>query len=179
MQIGVLIITAVVLCCLAIIFYISKANNAKKRALAEKEENLMREREMHEKQMQVRNERIEKFADTDFFRVVGTQIVEANKKYVLDLLESGLDIKQFYRSSVKVGRSSVAVVQWKNREQIKASVYFNALGFKILTDEERSDLDDAVRAKLGYKYFHPDKDFWQPIIDEVIANKNENYKSIQ
>lgn len=179
MQMSVLIIAAVILCCLAIIIYISMANKAKKQALAKQEENLLREREMQEKQMLVRNKQIEEFADTDFFRAVSSQIAEVNKKYVLDLLESGQDIKQFYRSSIKVGRSSVAVLHWKNREQIKVSVYFNALGFKILTDEERGDLDDAVRTKLGYKYFYPDKDFWQPIIDEVIASKNEKYKSIQ
>lgn len=135
--------------------------------------------EWQEQQRQVFQESVERIANTEFFQVIKEQLLEANKKHIVELLELGKEINEYSLPTIFVTQSAILSTDYKI-----VNINFNNLGFKALTTQERGDLEKAITT-LGYSLDPPEYDmlnpkyeYWQPMIMQIIADKNKQYKNI-
>lgn len=128
-------------------------------------------------------ERIEKMRNTEFFKDVSKCLYELVKKDIC------LQIEKYGKASppytIRVETTEICFNTYTNFG--KYSIKFNSLGYKNLTEAEKSDLIKALSIN-GFNYcadsdamcahITSDYTYWQPIIDNISVEHNSKFKDI-
>lgn len=144
----------------------------------------------NERERQEHNKRIEVLMSTQFFKTVKEQLLEVNKKAIIDLLKSGNNVDASSLPFICITQSAInvnqSVILPENYDR-QFNISYYALGYRALNNQERNDLENAILC-MGYEtnpyddsqtpLLHPQEQYWKPVIENTIANYNMNFKSI-
>lgn len=160
---------------LGVIAYASDIKEKEERKIAEQIKQ-----EEHRKLLAAEKESIQQLENTSFFKEVYETLSNLIKEDIILQIEDGKEAQCPYRFDVEKSG-----IRFNSMAHYRIS--FNELGYKNLTEEERITLEKVLKAK-GFRYIEahdgysdyivPDNTYWKPIIEKLISEHNEKFKSI-